>query len=84
VVGHDHDRRPIGESNPCESGVQLSQRRIEVAKMLLTHKTAMGVSDVARAAGFSSRATFTRNMKQLGGASATEIRAADFTLQDGS
>jgi len=54
----------------------LSQRRIEVAKMLLTQKTAMGVSDVARAAGFSSRATFTRSMKQLSGATATELRMA--------
>jgi AraC family transcriptional regulator len=52
----------------------LARCRIEVAKMLLRSKTMMGVSDVARAAGFASRSSFTRNMKQISGSSATELR----------
>jgi AraC family transcriptional regulator len=52
----------------------LARCRIEVAKMLLKSKTMMGVSDVARAAGFASRSSFTRNMKQISGSSATELR----------
>ena len=53
----------------------LSQYRVEVAKMLLKNGKMMGVSEVARAAGFSSRSTFTRSMKQAVGICATEFRA---------
>jgi AraC family transcriptional regulator len=53
----------------------LSQYRVEVAKMLLKSRRMMGVSEVARAAGFSSRSTFTRTIKQTIGTCATEFRA---------
>ena len=53
----------------------LSQYRVEVAKNLLKHRQMMGVFEVARAAGFSSRSTFTRTMKQTMGICATEFRA---------
>jgi AraC family transcriptional regulator len=53
----------------------LSQYRVEVAKNLLKHRKTMGVFEVARAAGFSSRSTFTRTMKQTIGVCATEFRA---------
>jgi AraC family transcriptional regulator len=53
----------------------LSQYRVEVAKNLLKHRKMMGVFEVARAAGFSSRSTFTRTMKQTMGICATEFRA---------
>ena len=52
----------------------LSQYRFEVAKMLLKNNKTMGVFEVARAAGFSSRSTFTRIMKQTLGTCATEFR----------
>jgi AraC family transcriptional regulator len=53
----------------------LSQYRVEVAKNLLKHRKMMGVFEVARAAGFSSRSTFTRTMKQTIGICASEFRA---------
>ena len=53
----------------------LSQYRVEVAKNLLKHRKMMGVFEVARAAGFSSRSTFTRTMKQTMGICATQFRA---------
>ena len=53
----------------------LSQYRVEVAKMLLKNGKMMGVSEIARAAGFSSRSAFTRTMKQTIGTCATEFRA---------
>lgn len=55
----------------------LSQYRVEVAKVLLKNRKLMGVSEIARAAGFSSRSTFARTMKQSVGTCATEFRAGN-------
>lgn len=52
----------------------LARCRIAFATMLLRSRSLMGISDVARAAGFASRSSFARNMRQYSGCSATRLR----------